>query len=39
LVKHEDISALIAVLTKAGYDFVKFENLYVYDGELGFSLS
>lgn len=35
---HNDIIVLLSHLEKFGLDFAKAENLYTYDGELGFSL-
>jgi isocitrate dehydrogenase len=37
--KHEDIVHLLDRLKDASFDFIKIENLYTYDGELGFSLA
>jgi isocitrate dehydrogenase len=37
--KHEDILHLLTRIKDASFDFIKIENLYTYDGELGFSLA
>ena len=37
-VSKESIPALITKLLEAGVDVVKTENLYYFDGKLGFSL-
>lgn len=36
---HADVVALLSALQEAGFDFVKMEMLYLYDGELGFTLA
>ena len=35
---HADIVALLAQIAAAGFDFIKVENLYTFDGEAGYSL-
>jgi isocitrate dehydrogenase len=35
---HEQIVALLKRVAGAGFDFIKTENLYNFDGERGFSL-
>jgi isocitrate dehydrogenase len=35
---HGEIVALLAGLAAAGFDFIKTENLYTFDGEPGYSL-
>lgn len=37
-ITHEQVTALLGRLTKAGYDFVKLESLCSFDGERAFSL-
>ncbi len=37
-ITHAKIIALLQRLHEAGFDFIKMENLYRFDGELGFSL-
>tara|TARA_B100001123_G_scaffold445198_1_gene596124 strand:- start:6476 stop:7918 length:1443 start_codon:yes stop_codon:yes gene_type:complete len=37
-INHEDIVGLLNRMGDSGFDFVKTENLYTYDGERGFSL-
>jgi isocitrate dehydrogenase len=37
-VRHEDITTLMNTLTAGGYEVIKTENLYYFDGERGFSL-
>lgn len=37
--KHEDIIQLLTEINKLGLDVIKTENLYTYDGELGFTLA
>jgi isocitrate dehydrogenase len=39
LITHEDIIALLKQITALNWDVIKTENLYTYDGELGFTLS
>ncbi|NRA43737.1 MAG: NADP-dependent isocitrate dehydrogenase [Oligoflexales bacterium] len=34
----KDIVSLLEMIEKAGFDFIKTENLYTFDGELGYSL-
>ena len=36
-VKHEEIITLLKRVTEAGYDFIKIENLYNFDGKPNFS--
>ncbi len=38
-IKHEHITALLKRFSDAGYDFIKTENLYTFDGQPGYSLS
>jgi len=38
-IRHEDTIKLISQMTDLGLDVIKTENLYTYDGELGFSLA
>lgn len=38
LVKHSEIISLLSTLNKAGFDFVRTNNLYIFDDKLGFSL-
>jgi len=38
LIDHEDVVGLLNRMSDSGFDFVKIENLYTYDGERGFSL-
>lgn len=38
-IKHTDIIQLLENLNELGWDVVKTENLYTYDGELGFTLA
>lgn len=38
-IKHEDILHLLTEINKAGLDVIKTENLYTFDGELGFTLA
>lgn len=38
-IHHEDIINLLAEINKLGLDAIKTENLYTFDGELGFSLA
>jgi isocitrate dehydrogenase len=38
-IRHEDIIKLLAQFEQLGLDVVKTENLYTFDGELGFSLA
>ncbi len=37
-ITHKDVVALLARIEAAGFDFVKTEGLYTFDGEYGFSL-
>lgn len=37
-VTHAQITALLNRMQEAGFDFIKTENLYTFDGEIGFSL-
>lgn len=37
--KHEDIIQLLEILSQAGIDFIKAENLYTFNDKLGFSLA
>ncbi|MBA3355260.1 MAG: NADP-dependent isocitrate dehydrogenase [Pyrinomonadaceae bacterium] len=37
-VSHSQIVSLLERFTRAGYDFIKTENLYTFDGERGYSL-
>jgi isocitrate dehydrogenase len=39
LIKHEDIIRLLSLINDLELDVIKTENLYTYDGELGFSLA
>lgn len=39
LVKHEEITNLMQQINSLGIDVVKTENLYTYDGQLGFTLA
>lgn len=39
LIKHEDIIDLMMKINKLGLDVIKTENLYTFDGSLGFTLS
>ncbi len=38
LLKNEDVLELLASINKAGFDFIKTEHLYTFDGERGYSL-
>lgn len=38
-IDHDQIVLLLNNLYKAGFDFIKIENLYYFDGKLGFSLA
>jgi isocitrate dehydrogenase len=38
-IKHTDIIELLAQFEKAGLDVIKTENLYTFDGQLGFTLA
>lgn len=38
-IKHSQIVELLAKIEKAGFDFIKTENLYTFDGEPGFSMA
>lgn len=38
-IKHEDIIALLAEINTLGLDIVKTENLYTFDGKIGFTLA
>ena len=38
LISHPQIIALLGNVASAGYDFIKTENLYNFDGERGYSL-
>lgn len=38
-IAHADILALLAQVESAGFDFYRTENLYLFDGERGFSLA
>ncbi len=38
-VKHEQIITLLNRFNEAGYDFIKTENLYTFDGQAGYSLA
>jgi len=37
-VSHAQVISLLSRVADAGYDFIKTENLYNFDGERGFSL-
>ena len=37
-VAHRQIVSLLERVARAGYDFIKTENLYTFDGERGYSL-
>ena len=37
-IEHTDVTRLMDVLTAGGYEVIKTENLYLFDGERGFSL-
>ena len=37
-VRHRDITHLMNTITEGGYEVIKTENLYIFDGERGFSL-
>lgn len=37
-VSHRDVTTLMNALTEGGYEVIKTENLYLFDGERGFSL-
>ncbi|WP_246834871.1 NADP-dependent isocitrate dehydrogenase [Leptospira levettii] len=37
-IQHKDITAVLTLLESKGYDFIKTENLYEFDGVPGFSL-
>jgi isocitrate dehydrogenase len=39
LIHHEDIIHILAKFNELGLDVIKTENLYTYDGELGFTLA
>lgn len=39
LVHHEDIIRLMSEVNKLGFDVIKTENLYTFDGDLGFTLA
>ncbi len=39
LIKHTDINQLLEKFEKLGLDVIKTENLYTFDGELGFTLA
>jgi len=38
-IKNADIIKLLTSIDDAGFDVIKTENLYKFDGELGYSLS
>jgi isocitrate dehydrogenase len=38
VVSHSQVISLLGRVATAGYDFIKIENLYNFDGERGFSL-
>lgn len=38
-IKHEDIIKLLSQINALGFDVIKTENLYTYDGKLGFTLA
>jgi len=38
-IKHSDITQLLAEMDKLGLDVIKTENLYTFDGEVGFTLA
>lgn len=38
-IHHEDIIQLLSEINKAGFDVIKTENLYLFDGQVGFSLA
>ncbi|MGI8653925.1 MAG: NADP-dependent isocitrate dehydrogenase [Pyrinomonadaceae bacterium] len=38
-IKHEQIITLLNRFNEAGYDFIKTENLYTFDGQAGYSLA
>ncbi len=37
-IQHKDITAVLTILESAGFDFIKTENLYQFDGVIGYSL-
>jgi isocitrate dehydrogenase len=37
-VEHREVTALMDALTTGGFEVIKTENLYLFDGERGFSL-
>lgn len=37
-IQHKDITAVLTILEAKGYDFIKTENLYEFDGVPGYSL-
>jgi isocitrate dehydrogenase len=39
LVQHDEIIKLLSEITALGFDVIKTENLYTYDGDLGFTLA
>ncbi len=39
LVTHQEIIQLITQFDEAGLDVIKTENLYTFDGQIGFSLA
>ncbi|MCZ8341805.1 MAG: NADP-dependent isocitrate dehydrogenase [Leptospira sp.] len=38
IIQHKDITAVLTILDSAGFDFIKTENLYQFDGVIGYSL-
>ena len=38
-VKHDQVIALLQHVEEAGFDFIKIENLYTFDGQIGYSLA
>jgi isocitrate dehydrogenase len=38
-ISHDQITALLSHIAGAGFDFIKTENLYTFDGKIGYSLA
>jgi isocitrate dehydrogenase len=38
VIKHDDIVGLLGIFRENGFDFIKTENLYNFDGEAGYSI-
>jgi isocitrate dehydrogenase len=38
-ISHDQITALLSRIAAAGFDFIKTENLYTFDGKIGYSLA